>query len=195
MQDDQEEIVGTAARSGTDRTTFTRRKIYAVLAGGLVLGVGAALTLAAWNDSEFATSDFAAGTFEFQGSTDGTTWADHPTEGEAASLTFSTGFDNLAPEDVVYAPYALQLTAASTVSADLTAVAPVVTGDLDGLLTFASVATATFGCDATAFAGGTAVPATMAPGDIVYLCLQVTAGDVGQGDTGTAVWQWDAVSQ
>jgi hypothetical protein len=95
----------------------------------------------------------------------------------------------------VYAPYALQLTAASTSSATLSAVAPVVTGALDGLLTFASVATTSFGCDATAFAAGTAVPTTLAPGDIVYLCLQVTAGAVGQGDTGTAVWQWDAVSQ
>jgi len=180
-------------RSHSDR--FTRRKVSAVLAGGLVLGVGAAITLAAWNDSEFATSDFAAGTFVFQGSADGTTWADHATEGDAASLTFSTGFDNLAPDDVVYAPYAVQLTSASTTSAALSAVAPVVTGALDGSLSFDSVATTGFGCDETAFGAGTAVPATMAPGDIVYLCLQVTAGDVGQGDTGTAVWQWDAVSQ
>jgi hypothetical protein len=35
----------------------------------------------------------------------------------------------------------------------------------------------------------------MAPGDIVYLCLQVTAGPVFQNDVGTAVWQWDAISQ
>lgn len=175
--------------------TTTRRKVYAVLAGGLVLGVGTALTLAAWNDSEFATSDFAAGEFVFQGSTNGTTWAEHPTSGGAASLTFSTGFDNLSPDDVVYAPYALQLTSASTTSAGLTAVAPAVTGDLAGILSFAAVTTETFGCDETAFTGGTAVPSTMAPGDIVYLCLQVTAGPVFQNDVGTAVWQWDAVSQ
>ncbi|WP_427996674.1 SipW-dependent-type signal peptide-containing protein, partial [Xanthomonas hortorum] len=42
---------------GPERAAQTRRKIYAVLAGGLVVGVGSALTLAAWNDSEFATSD------------------------------------------------------------------------------------------------------------------------------------------
>lgn len=181
---------------GSERAALTRRKIYAVLAGGLVVGVGSALTLAAWNDSEFATSDFAAGTFEFQGSTDGTTWADHAVEGDAAVLTFSTGFDNLAPEDVVYAPFALQLTAASTSSAALTAVAPTVTGTLSGDLTFDAVRTTTFDCDAAAFGTGTAVPTTMAPGDIVYLCLQVTAGaTIAQGDTGTALWQWDAVSQ
>src|SRR5690606_26326814 len=32
-------------------TSLRRRRVYAVLAGGLVLGVGAAVTLAAWNDS------------------------------------------------------------------------------------------------------------------------------------------------
>lgn len=184
------------ALTGSERSALNRRRIFAVLAGGLVVGVGSALTLAAWNDSEFATSDFAAGTFEFQGSTDGATWADHAVEGDAATLTFSTGFDNLSPDDVVYAPFALQLTAASTSPAGLTAVAPVVTGDLTGQLTFGAVSTAAFGCDAAAFAAGTAVPATMDPGDIVYLCLQVTAGaTITQGETGTALWQWDPVSQ
>lgn len=171
-----------------------RNKIYAVLAGGLVLGVGGAVTLAAWNDSEFATGNFTAGSFVFEGSEDGTTWGEHATEGAAAALTFSEDFDNLSPDDVVYAPYALRLTA--TTGADLSAVAPVVTGDLNGQLTFASVATTTFGCDATAFAGGTAVPTTMADGDVVNLCLQVTASSaIEQGDTGVAVWQWNAVSQ
>ncbi|MFE7845000.1 SipW-dependent-type signal peptide-containing protein [Microbacterium sp. NPDC057407] len=182
-------------RPASDRFTLNRRRISALLAGGLVLGVGAAVTLAAWNDSEFATSDFAAGTFEFEGSTDGATWADHATEGEAASLTFTTGFDNLAPDDVVYAPFAVRLTAATTSPASLTEVPPVVTGSLDGFLTFASVATASFGCDSAAFAAGTPVPTSLTPGDVVYLCLQVTAGAVEQGATGTAVWQWDAASQ
>lgn len=172
-----------------------RNKIYAVLAGGLVLGVGAAVTLAAWNDSEFATGTFTAGSFVFEGSENGTTWGEHATEGEAADLTFSADFDNLSPDDVVYAPYALRLTA--TTAADLTAVAPVVTGDLNGQLTFDSVATTAFGCeDAADFAAGTAVPATIADGEIINLCLEVTASStIGQGDTGTAVWQWNAVSQ
>ena len=41
--------------------------IRAILAGGLVLGVGAAVTLAAWNDSEFVTGTFTAGTFNLRG--------------------------------------------------------------------------------------------------------------------------------
>lgn len=178
-----------------EKATSRRNKVYAVLAGGLVLGVGAAVTLAAWNDSEFATGNFAAGTFVFEGSTDGTTFAEHPTSGEAASLSFSVGFDNLSPEDVVYAPYALRLTAST--DADLTAVAPVVTGDLAGDLTFAAVATTAFGCDdATDFADGSAVPTVIADGEVINLCLQVTAGStIEQGETGTAVWQWNAVSE
>jgi predicted ribosomally synthesized peptide with SipW-like signal peptide len=179
-------------RSETNNNNRTKAR--AILAGGLILGVGAAVTLAAWNDSEFATVDFAAGSFVFQGSTDGTTFEDHASEAGAAELTFTTPFDNLSPDDVVYAPFALQLDA--TTSADLTTVAPVVTGDLDGDLTFAAVETATFGCDATAFASGTAVPTSITDGETVNLCLQVTAADtITQGETGTAVWQWNAVSQ
>ena len=56
------------------------RKILAVLAGGLVLGVGVAVTLAAWNDSEFATGTFTAGSFNLEGSTTGDTdaaYSDH----------------------------------------------------------------------------------------------------------------------
>ncbi len=178
-----------AAQTARNRRT----KVYAILAGGLVLGVGAAYTLAAWNDSEFATVDFAAGSFVFQGSANGTDFDDHASEAGAADLTFTTPFDNLSPSDVVYAPFALRLDA--TTSADLTAVAPVVTGTLDGNLTFAAVSTTTFGCDATAFAGGSTVPTTIDDGETINLCLQVTAGAIEQNQTGTAVWQWNAVSQ
>ncbi|UYO95850.1 SipW-dependent-type signal peptide-containing protein [Microbacterium sp. M28] len=180
----------TVVRSAHSRRT----KIYAVLAGGLVLGVGTAVTLAAWNDSEFASVDFAAGSFVFQGSTDGTTFADHASEAGAAELTFTAPFDNLSPDDVVYAPFALRLEASTP--ADLTSIAPVVTGTLSGDLAFAAVETTAFGCDATSFAAGTAVPTTITGGETVNLCLQVTAGpDIEQGGTGTAVWQWNAVSQ
>ena len=43
------------------------RRVKAVLAGGMVLGIGAAITLAAWNDSEFATGTFSAGHFGIEG--------------------------------------------------------------------------------------------------------------------------------
>lgn len=175
-----------------------RRKVLAVLAGGLVLGVGAAVTLANWNDSEFAGGDFGAGTFVFQGSVDGTTWTDHAAAGDAAELTFETGADNLAPGDVVYEAYALSIEGSSS-DATLESIAPVdAAGTLvaDGQLTIASVATGSFGCDAAAFAGGTAVPTTItSDAPVVNLCLQVTATDsLVQGATGSVLWQWNAES-
>lgn len=180
-------------------TKNTKRKVLAFLAGGLVLGVGAAVTLAAWNDSEFANGTFTAGSFTFTGSTDGTTFSDHATDDAAAALTFELDPTNLSPGDVVYAPYALRL--GGTYDATLDSVAPVGAGDFAtaGKLTYGIVSTgATFGCDATAFAAGTAVPATMTPGTDVNLCIQVTAasgaGGIEQGDTGTVTWQWNATS-
>ena len=177
--------------------TADRRKVLAILAGGLVLGVGAAVTLAAWNDSEFAGGDFAAGEFVFQGSTDGTTFEEHPSSEGAADLAFEVGADNLAPGDVVYAGYALS-TDGSSYDAMLESVDPVdATGTLvaDGDLTFAAVATDTFGCDEASFAGGATVPTTIAPDTPVNLCLQVTATDsLTQGETGTVMWQWNAES-
>jgi predicted ribosomally synthesized peptide with SipW-like signal peptide len=180
-------------------TTDTKRKVLAVLAGGLVLGVGVTVTLAAWNDSEFANGSFAAGSFTFTGSTDGTAFSDHATAGTAAALSFELSPTNLSPGDVVYAPYALRL--GGTYDATLESVAPVGAGDFAsaGKLTYGAVSTgATFGCDETAFAAGTAVPTTMTPGTDVNLCIQVTAGSgaggIEQGDTGTVTWQWNATS-
>ncbi|MGO1410071.1 SipW-dependent-type signal peptide-containing protein [Microbacterium sp. JB110] len=175
--------------------TADRRKVLAVLAGGLVLGVGTAVTLAAWNDSEFATGDFAAGTFVFQGSTDNETFEDHTSQEGAAALTFETGADNLAPGDTVYEAYALRVT--GSYDAELEAVAPIGSGDFAtaGKLSFDAVATTAFGCDETAFAGGSAVPDVMEQGTDVYLCLQVTAEDaLEQGDAGSVLWQWNAES-
>lgn len=181
-------------------TTADRRKVLAVLAGGLVLGVGAAVTLAAWNDSEFATGTFTAGSFTFTGSSDGTTFSDHATDdpGVPAVLDFQLNPTNLSPGDVVYAPYALRL--GGTYDAILASAAPIGGGDFAtvGKLTYATVATTTFGCDAAAFAAGTAVPATMTPGTDVNLCIQVTAvdgvGGIEQADTGTVTWQFTATS-
>jgi len=171
-----------------------RRKVLAVLAGGLVLGVGAAVTLASWNDDEVATGDFTAGEFVFQGSSDGTTFTDHATGDAPGELSFETGADTLSPGDVVYEAYALKLT--GDYDADLAATAPAETGTIAEDLAYGAVATTAFGCDAAAFAGGSAVPTTIASGQTINLCLQVTAEDsIEQGDTGTVTWQWVAESK
>jgi predicted ribosomally synthesized peptide with SipW-like signal peptide len=106
-----------------------QRKVLAVLAGGLVLGVGVAVTLAAWNDSEFATGTFTAGSFNLQGSTAGdvdANYSDHNVDDgdTAATLAFDLPadlVDNLSPADVVYAGFWVRLAAGTTTGADLVA--------------------------------------------------------------------------
>ncbi|RLP76414.1 hypothetical protein D9V32_05980 [Mycetocola tolaasinivorans] len=107
----------------TEVTRTSRGKaVRAVLAGGLVLGIGAAVTLAAWNDSEFVRGVFGAGKFNVQGSVSGTagTFSDHDTAGAPATLAFTLPLStNLAPSSVVYAPYFVQLTNDTTTNAAL----------------------------------------------------------------------------
>ncbi len=49
-----------------------RRRIQALLAVGVVFGVGTASTVAAWTDTEAASSSFAASVFDTQSQTAGT---------------------------------------------------------------------------------------------------------------------------
>lgn len=202
------------------------RKFKAVLAGGLVLGVGAAITLAAWNDSEFATGTFSAGTFNLEGSTTSSTagFVDNDVdEGDAAAaLVFTTPFDNLSPEDVVYAPFWLRLAAETTTDATLV-LDTLATADTTGAnaaeLSYAvyELASATATCDAAGVAAGTEIAAADAltsdatvdsgtvelaggtpvadPGAPVQLCIVVTAGaDLEQGGVTTSTWEFTATS-
>jgi len=174
-----------------------RKKVLAILASGAVLGVGAAITLAAWNDSEFATGTFTAGSFNLEGSTNGNDFDDHNVDAgdAAATISFVANPDELSPGDVVYAPFSLQLS--GDYNATLVSEDPVGTGDFatGGKLTFAAVETSEFGCNATSFGTGTAVPDTINTGETIHLCLQVTAtGTIEQGDAGTVTWEWAATS-
>ncbi|RAX49461.1 hypothetical protein DQ353_09265 [Arthrobacter sp. AQ5-05] len=69
----------------------TSRKIAAVLAGGLVLGIGAATTLAAWTDSQHATATFTAGIFALESKTEGTDWQSHPAADPAKLVAGTAG--------------------------------------------------------------------------------------------------------
>ncbi|SEE76031.1 SipW-dependent-type signal peptide-containing protein [Ruania alba] len=199
------------------------RKVRALLAGGLVLGVGAAVTLAAWNDSEFTSGLFGAGSFNLQGSStsavDG--YSDHESADGAAALTFTTPVDNLAPDDVVYAPFWVRLGADTTSPAELDLVALDSTDDAgnnSANLSYAVYAIAPdAACDETATAstelgsgatladetavagGAVALPVgspTTSPGAATQLCTIVTAGaDLEQGGQTTAVWQFTATSE
>ncbi len=214
-------------RTDNDTSTPSRRSHHlgrkgkALLAGGLVLGVGAAITLATWNSSQYATGSFTAGSQSLESSVDGgTTWADHSAS-NAATLSFTDAAADLSSGDTTYASYALRLGAGTTDDATVTVSNPVAsTGEGDSVagLTYTLVQTTGTTCDADAVAGGTALvpsgtsistglttlptfgltkPATAdTAGTAVNLCLAVTAGTgFVQGQTGSATWQFTAVSE
>jgi predicted ribosomally synthesized peptide with SipW-like signal peptide len=196
------------------RARGTSRKVKAILAGGLVLGIGAAVTLAAWTDQEWATATFSSGHFNLVGSTDGTNFSDHATVGTAAALTFSTGFNNLSPDTTVSALYALRLDAATTVAATGVVSAAVGTGTAEANLTYRIVQVGAAD-QCTPNAGGIADivssssmdavtdPQTFAlsqgsngnPGGTVLLCIQVTTGPgLLQDTSATGTWTFTATS-
>lgn len=205
--------------SDNNSTRWTRsHKIRALLAGGVVLGVGAAVTLAAWNDSEFAKGDFAAGSFNIEGSTDGTAYAEQDTTGTAAAVFNLTDHGNVSPGDVLYKSFWVRLDQATTNDATmvLTTTAPAATaGDNTSNLSYAIYADPT-SCDAGGVTAATAVwegttldarpgsPATVSltkgtpgttPGTAVQLCFQVTAGaGLTQAATASTVWEFKATS-
>lgn len=196
MNNDVSDAVETSTDKGERRSVkFTKTR--ALLAGGLVLGVGAAITLAAWTDQEWATGDFASGTFSIEGSTDGVTYSEHATDLTAAVLNFAVGADALAPNDEVYAGYAVQLTAGSTNGADVEISTDTSTAIAGTSASFVYTTDAT--CDATAFAAGSdagaasfSLTAVEAP---TYLCFQVAAGTtLAQGQTGAITWTFTATS-
>lgn len=191
------------------RRSDRRRMVAAILAGGLVLGVGAAMVLAAWNDSEFATGTFSSGQFDLEGSTDGTTFSTSATA-PGKTLTFELDADQLAPDDVVFAPFAVQLSADSGYEAAVT-LANVIGGTIGTDLTFSIYDVGTFGatCSAATPPTGTAlvtdraadavgaVPAfdLTAAATPVNLCFVVTAAsDLPQGATGTITWEFAGTS-
>ena len=186
-----------------------RRTVAAVLAGGLVLGVGAAMTLAAWNDSEFATGTFSSGQFDLQGSTDGAVFSSSPAA-PGKTLTFELDADLLTPGDVVYAPFAVQLSADTDYAADL-ALTNAVGGTIGTNLTYSLYGVGSFGATCSEATPPTGTPivsnrAATATGSVdvfdltaaatpTNLCFVVTAGaGLPQGATGTITWEFAATS-
>jgi predicted ribosomally synthesized peptide with SipW-like signal peptide len=204
-------------RSGSARRPRDVRRVKAVLAGGLVLGLGAAITLAAWNDSEFATGTFSTGHFNVQGSADGTTFGDHTSSGSAAALSFSTGFNHVSPSDTVAAPFVLHLDKDTDYAATVSVNSAAASGSAAAQLTYKIVRVASLaGCTSSATGSATIVPAGTAlasvagastfelttstnpgvdPGADVFLCTQVTASSaLAQGTSAVGTWEFLASS-
>lgn len=196
------------------------RKVAAILAGGLVLGVGTMATLASWNDSEFAKASFTAGAFNMEGAVDGaqSVFSEHSTAGAAGTLAFTSIFSNLQPGDVVYAPYALRLDKNTTYNATVAVTSDSMSGSTQGL-SYTLFTTATAGCSASSTPVTTVVPAGTplngvgaastisltktanvgtTAGAAAFLCFKVTAGTtaptMAQGQTAGPVWNFTATS-
>jgi predicted ribosomally synthesized peptide with SipW-like signal peptide len=196
----------TPASADVSRTRRRSRMIRAILAGGLVLGVGAAVTLAAWNDSEYATGTFTAGTFDLEGSTDGSTFANHnpsdtlhaPSSAATLSFTAPPSALTLSPGDAVAAPFSVRLAAGTTNNGDVVIGTPTTTGTTTGLTyeivrLAAATACTTSSVDSTGtslITAGTPITAVAGPntfaltkgataavaGAAQLLCIKVTAG-------------------
>lgn len=105
--------IASAARSKN-----TRGKVFALLSGGLILGLGATATLASWNDSEWVnggvngtTSGVSTSTFQVQQNR-GSGWGDFATS-PGGTLTFTAPTSGLTPGDAAYTQVSLRTTSAS----------------------------------------------------------------------------------
>lgn len=184
------------------------RKIRAILAGGMVLGVGAAVTLAAWSDSEFAEGIFGTGAFDLEGSATGIGYSSH-TEGNAVDLSFPLDASEISADQTIQAPFAVRLSEATTENANVTMAAEFV-GSINGL-SYEVYKTESFGCVGltTPFALGafdgiptsevqafTLDQGTTSAGPEQNLCFVVKAdASLQQGANSTVIWQFEARKQ
>ncbi|MGO4103553.1 SipW-dependent-type signal peptide-containing protein [Leifsonia sp. YAF41] len=201
-----------------ESSRFTRLR--AILAGALVLGVGASVTLASWNDSETATASLTAGRFDVVGSIDGGAFGHHAAT-SAAALNFPVPLSGMAPGTTTYALFSVKtanpsvagtvaVAAASTNTTSGTGLGAYLTY---GVKTIASGATgactaASFAAGTTVVAPGSALTASQAAGvtlpvsangaDQINYCLAVTmpnsVDNAAQGKTSAPSWSFSAVS-
>ncbi|EMY34300.1 hypothetical protein D477_010371 [Arthrobacter crystallopoietes BAB-32] len=165
-----------------------------------MLGVGAALTVAAWTDQEHATGTFQAGVFGIEGNPNGTGWGEHPSDELAASLKFSAGA--MHPGSLQYAYLDVRRTASSTMAGTVSLTSSAGSGALAPYLKYrVAVVEEGVACDASTvsgdYLGANGVPVAGAAGVLatdtpVRYCFEVrldlgTPNDM-QGATGSISW-------
>lgn len=200
-------------RGVREKKRLRSRRIRAVLAGGLVLGIGSAVTLAAWNDSEYGAASFTAGRFDIVGATDGTTFSNHASSAAAATLSFVVAPTAMAPGTTTYALFSVKTANPSVAgTVQVTAGTPGGTG-LASYLTYGMKTITGTTCNLANYTGGTTVVAdgsaltvsgtgTQAVaangGAQVNYCIAVTlpttAPNAAQGLTMSQTWQFEGTS-
>jgi len=200
----------------TPEQTQKRRKVRAILASGLVLGVGAAVTLAAWNDSVWGSAEFGTGanSWNVLASFDGTGWDDFASDSDKGTFAFDLGAvapENMAPGNTVYGAVGLRVDS-SAFGADVTLRTEASTGELAEYLTVVVNEVSSFDACGTetgtgVFTGTAEVGAftgslNINPESTKYLCFAVTldsdisASDLTTPGSGEAevTWVFDAQS-
>ena len=188
-----------------------RRKVLALLSAGVVLGIGAVITLAVWNDPEFAQGTFTTQEFDIQGSVNGTTFSSSTSPTAPKTLAFSIEAADMTPGSTTYAPFAVQLSDKSAYRAAVT-LQSVASTDLIGGLVYSLYGLDSWNekCSAASpppaetiilhdVPVNTTVPqavfdltATERP---VHLCFAVTGEPtLVQGKSGTVTWQFTGTS-
>lgn len=194
-QNTQNTQITTEGREPTQR----RRKLLALTAGGLVLGIGGAMTLASWTDSEVADGSFAAGSFALESSTDGTTFTDTTAPAAPLTLNFGDLAENLSPTDTATAVYAVRLdqssdytaivdgaVSASGSAADNLSYSIEQVSDIDATDT---VGTLVNGESVTAGTTHAALFDLGSRSDVVYLKVTVAAdSELAQGESADVTW-------
>ncbi|RBP68120.1 putative ribosomally synthesized peptide with SipW-like signal peptide [Brevibacterium sanguinis] len=205
-------------------TSFRRlrlRRIKAVLAGGLVFGIGSAATMAAWTDTESATGSFTAGRFAIELSVD-KSWSN------SREMTFNAG--GMFPGKVVHAPVFVRTSADTTMKGRISVAGGGVSGTPNALAqslsykavtkSFATAAEAmAAACDDSAFTSGadyvfgsasssrplqtgatgsTQQSLQAAAGSVQLYCFRVelasSAPNSAQGQSATHTWTFTAES-
>lgn len=195
-----------------------RRQAKALLAGGLVLGVGATATFAAWTDQEQATGEFHAGQFAIEANVDGQWQGTNQMQFEASGMF---------PGEDTYASVLIRTTPDTTVDGELTVTGSGAQGALAPHLRYRAVANVVsaeeaenFTCDASNFTAGadyvyassagaevvmnSAAEATgthtvaSGEGNVVAYCFHVVlaedAPNETQGQSAEHTWTWNAES-
>lgn len=202
------------------RARTRRRRVHAVLAAGLVLGIGTTVTLAAWTDTENATGSFGASVFGTESQSAGSpTYASNTT---APGATLSFDATAMSPGTSFYAWLNVRTTTTSTVGGTVALTSAAPAGGLAPALQYRAVRmpgpSPASTCNAAAFSGtpvfiaGAAasylpvsqVPAAQvaspigAAGAQLGFCFEVRiqpgAANSFQGQTGTATWTFTATS-
>ena len=203
-----------------DRTSSTRRtlrrRVSALLATGMVLGLGSAVTLAAWYDNELAQGSFTASTFSTQSRAQGGEWGNHASN--PVTLTFNA--NAMSPDISRYASFDVRTTAEANVNGKVWLSSAALGGGALGpylryravLLDAGSCGDTAFGAGATYIAGGPSaylnagqVPASPVEVTVAKsaaqtrtFCFDVkvdqSAPNSMQGEAGSVTWTFEAAS-